>query len=261
MLLESLEDKVAIVTGSAQSIGAVIAEEFVNQNCNVMMADIDEELGKQKSEQLGDRAYFTHTDISNPGECENLVDETVEEFGGVDYLVNNAATYVDGAFEADYETWMESFAVNVVGGYLLTKFCRPYMKERGGGVVVNMSSNSAHRAQPGRMVYNATKGSIPQLTRSEALELADDGIRVVAVQPAWTWSRLMNSFADGNTEKYDNLCSEFHMLNRCGQPEEVARTILFLCSDASSFTTGTEVSVDGGYMGISGEGVEPRIDL
>lgn len=259
--MDSLEGKVAIVTGAANSIGAVIAEEFVESGTEVMIADVDEEAGRETSEELGDSARFTPTDVSDPDDCQELVEETVDSFGGVDFLVNNAVTYEDGGYEADFDTWVNGFSVNTIGGIILMKACRPVMKDRGGGSVVFMSSISGHRAQSGRWVYNATKAANIQVTRSAAMELAEDDIRVNCVAPGWTWSDPLEGLSGGDKEKYNEEWGKFHMLGRCGEPEEVAEAIKFLCSDKASFITGSELPVDGGYLGVSGEGTEPVVDM
>jgi len=259
--MESLEGKVAIVTGGANSIGAVIVREFSEAGTDVMIADIDEESGKATSDEIGDSVRFTKTDVSDPDDCRNLVDRTVEKFGGVDYLINNAVTYEDGGYDADFDTWVNGFSVNTIGGIILMKACHPIMKDRGGGSVVFMSSISGHRAQPGRWVYNATKAANIQVTRSAALDLADDGIRVNCIAPGWTWSDPLEGLSGGDKEKYNEEWGQFHMLGRCGEPEEIAQAIKFLCSDQASFITGAELPVDGGYLGVSGEGTEPVVDM
>ncbi len=129
------------------------------------------------------------------------------------------------------------------------------MKKNGGGAVVNISSISAHIAQPNRWTYIAAKGAVDQLTKCSGLDLAPFGIRVNSVNPGWIWTRAVDEAAGYNREKYDPIWGKYHMLRRCGYPEEVASAVMFLCSDESSFITGTDLPVDGGYLGLGGEGV------
>lgn len=256
-----LKDRVAIITGSALSIGAVIAEECHREGAKVVIADIADGEGEALAARLGEGALYVHTDVSDPAQSNALVERTVAVFGGVDILVNNAVSYDDGGLEADFDTWMKGFATNAVGGVMLVKACRPHMKARGGGAVVNMASISGYRAQSGRWVYNGTKGAILQITRSEALDLARDGIRVNSISPGWTWSRVHDMLSGGDKERWNPVWGKYHILGRCGEPKEVARAVVFLCSDEASFITGADLAVDGGYLALSAEGVDPAVEL
>ena len=129
------------------------------------------------------------------------------------------------------------------------------MQVRGGGAVVNISSISAHIAQPNRWTYNAAKGAVDQLTKCAALDVAPMGIRVNSVSPAWTWTRETLKSAGDDKEKYELIWGKYHMLRRCCKPEEVASACMFLCSEEASFITGTDLAVDGGYLGLGSEGV------
>jgi NAD(P)-dependent dehydrogenase (short-subunit alcohol dehydrogenase family) len=129
------------------------------------------------------------------------------------------------------------------------------MQGQGGRAIVNVASISAHIAQPNRWTYNACKGAIVAMTRCQALDLAPDGIRVNAISPAWTWTPEVARAANNDRERWEPVWGRFQMLRRFCEPREVARAILFLCSDDASFVTGTELAVDGGYLGLGSEGL------
>jgi hypothetical protein len=133
------------------------------------------------------------------------------------------------------------------------------MKKRGGGAIVNFSSISARVAQPGRWLYPVSKAAITQLTRNQAMDLAQYNIRVNSVSPGWIWCRLMSEVTNDDKAKTNSVAAPFHMLGRVGEAGEVADVVLFLCSDHASFVTGANYDVDGGYGALGPEGREPAI--
>jgi NAD(P)-dependent dehydrogenase (short-subunit alcohol dehydrogenase family) len=239
-----LTGRVAVVTGGAQSIGAAIVRELSARGARVVVADLAEKAGERLAGELGDGVAFVSADIGDAAARERLLRAAVERFGGVDLLVNNAVDASDGGAAASEETWLRSYHVNVVSAAMLIVACRPLMRERGGGVVVNIASVSGHRAQAGRWVYNAGKAALMQLTRSAARDLGPDGIRVVSVTPGWTRSRAIPSGAGAGV---------YHALGRIGEAEEVARAVAFLGSADASFITGCDLPVDGGYLALGPE--------
>lgn len=242
----SLDGRGAIVTGGAQSIGAAIVRELVERGARVAIVDVARGPGERLAADLGAAAVFVHADIGEPAGRDRAVATAVDRFGGIDLLVNNAVDPGDGGVTAGPERWLAAYNVNVVAAAMLVLGSRASMRRRGGGVVVNIASVSAHRAQEGRWVYNASKAALLQLTRSAARDLAPDGIRVVSVTPAWTVSRAIPS---GSTS-----AGVFHALGRIGRAAEVARVVAFLCGEDASFVTGSEVRVDGGYLALGPEG-------
>ncbi|WP_211245961.1 glucose 1-dehydrogenase [Actinomadura oligospora] len=251
---DDLGGKVAIVTGGARSIGAAIATELVARGARVLVLDVEEGAGKELAGRLGRRAAFVPADVADPAGRATAVRASVDTFGGVDLLVNNAVEPADGGASADTATWLRSYEVNVVAAVMMTQECRALMRRRGGGVVVNVASVSGHRAQAGRWVYNASKAALLQVTRSAARDLAEDGIRVVSVSPAWTWSRIIGAMAGGDRRAADRMAGSYQALGRVGDAEEVARAVAFLCSSDASFITGSDLAVDGGYLALGPEG-------
>lgn len=259
--MDGLKDKVAIVTGAATLIGAAVAEAFHARGVRVVLADIDVDGGQAVANRLGQGAMFVETDVTKDASIERCVTQTVEQFDGVDFLVNLACSYVDDGLNSSRQDWHTTLDVNVVGTVMMTKACRPHMMQRGGGAIVNFSSISAKVAQTGRWLYPVSKAAIAQLTRNMALDLAADSIRVNSVSPGWTWSRIMNELTHGDRAKTDKVAAPFHILGRVGDPDEVAQGVVFLCSRQASFITGADLPVDGGYSAMGPEQGAPAIPL
>lgn len=259
--MDGIKGKVAIVTGGATIIGAAVAGALHAGGARVVIADIDEDGGQRAADRLGDGASFIVTDITDDEQIEQCVEAVVKAHGGVDILVNLACSYVDDGIGSTRQDWNQSLSVNVVGAVMMSKACRPHMISRGGGAIVNFSSISAKVAQTGRWLYPVGKAAVAQLTRSMAMDLAPDGIRVNSVSPGWTWSRVMDELSQGNRAKTDKVAAPFHMLRRAGNPEEVAQGVLFLCSSHASFITGADLPIDGGYSAMGPEQGVPAIPL
>jgi NAD(P)-dependent dehydrogenase (short-subunit alcohol dehydrogenase family) len=257
--MRGLEGKTAVVTGGATLIGAAVVRAFRAAGANVADADIDVEGGERLASELGDGVLFSATDIRDDGAVDRFAAETVDRFGGVDYLVNVACSYVDEGLASPREDWLESLNVNVVSAVMMARAVHPHMVARGGGAIVNFASISAKVAQTGRWLYPVGKAALVQLTRNMAMDLAHDGIRVNAVSPGWTWSKVMVELSGDDRAKTDRVAAPFHLLGRAGDPEEVAQVVLFLCSDDGSFVTGADWAVDGGYSAMGPEQAEPAI--
>jgi NAD(P)-dependent dehydrogenase (short-subunit alcohol dehydrogenase family) len=257
--MDGFKDKVAIVTGGATLIGAEVVRAFHGAGTKVVIADINAKDGEAIAKALGANVLFVQTDLAEDKQIASCVEKTVKAFGGVDFLVNLACVYIDNGLASTREEWLASYNVNVVGGAMMLQAVRPHMVKRGGGAVVNFGSISAKVAQPGRMLYPATKAATLQLTRNEAMELAADKIRVNSVSPGWTWCRLMDEWTHGDKGKTNKVGGAFHLLGRVGEPREVADAVMFLCSNHASFITGTDLAVDGGYSAMGPEMMEPAI--
>jgi len=252
--------KVAIVTGGSSGIGREVVQELCREGASVAFSGISE-VGETTEQQLLAQGYdvlFLRGDMIEEAFCQRLVAATLEKWGKINYLVNNAFYFTAKALDATREDWERAFMVGPVGYATMATLVAEPMRAQGGGAIVNMSSISAFIAQPHRWTYNAAKGAVHNLTKCMALDLAPYGIRVNSVSPGWIWTREVHKAADldgGGRAKWDCIWGEYHMLNRCGEPIECAGPILFLLSDDASFITATDLAIDGGYQGMGPEGL------
>jgi NAD(P)-dependent dehydrogenase (short-subunit alcohol dehydrogenase family) len=251
--------RVGIVTGAASGIGAATAKEFAARGMHVYLLDVDTTgLANVASEMDGraaGRATAVTTDVSDPEAVQRALGLAEQDHGRLDAVVNCAASFLARGLDVTPADWQHVFGVNVAGMANVVQAARPLLARTDGSAVVNTASISAHVAQPQRWTYNATKGAIVTLTKCMAMDLAIDKIRVNAVSPGWIWTPEVSRAADGDRAKWEPTWGAYHMLGRLGEPEEVARTIAFLCSSDASFITGAEIPVDGGYLAMGPEGM------
>lgn len=253
--MRGLTGKVAIVPGGCTKIGRAIVDAFVAAGAKVMVADIAD-----PASDFGDGVAFTRCDLRQDADIAALVAATKDRFGRIDFLVNVACSYLDDGAASTRADWLESLDVNIVGSVMLMQAAQDELA-RNRGAIVNFGSISARVAQTGRWLYPVSKAAILQLTRNQAMDLAPLGIRVNAVSPGWTWSNIMDQLTNGDRAKTDAVAAPFHLLGRVANPEEVASTVMFLCSDEASFITGTDICVDGGYTAMGPEQAVPAIPL
>jgi NAD(P)-dependent dehydrogenase (short-subunit alcohol dehydrogenase family) len=250
--------KVAIVTGGASGIGEATVREFAAEGATPVILDLNEVHGEQVASDLlaqGRPAHYRHLDVSDAEASMAVVKGVAAELGRVDFLVNDAASFINRGLDVTTADWERTLGVNVRGYANMVQACFEPMRAAGGGAVVNIASISGHIAQPNRWTYNACKGAILALTRCQAMDLAPHHIRVNSVSPGWIWTPEVAKAAGGDRAKWEPVWGRYHLLRRLGEPREVARAVLFLCSDDASFITGTELTVDGGYLAMGSEGL------
>jgi len=255
--MRGLADKAAIVTGGSTGIGRAIVERLCAEGVRVTFSGIsDGGLATEAELQgKGQPVRFVRGDMADEAFCRRLVDASLEHWGQVDFLVNNAFSFIAKGTDATREDWLRMMTVGPIGYATMAQHVVEPMKSQGGGAIVNLSSISAHIAQPDRWTYNAAKGAVNQLTRCMALDLAPYHIRVNTVSPGWIWTREVDKAAGGDRAKWGPVWGKFHMLRRLGEVEECAGPVAFLLSDEASFITATELMVDGGYHGMGSEGL------
>ena len=249
----NLGNKVAIIPGGATLIGKKVALEFIRAGARVTVCDIDAAGGSELEIEAGDRLKFIRADVTDDLQIDAVINQTVDTWGGIDCLVNVACTYLDNGMDSTRAEWQQALDINLVSGAVFVQKVVPHMRKRGGGAIVNFGSISGKRAQPGRLLYAASKAAIIGATRNEALLLAEENIRVNSVSPGWTWSNVIRDMTGDDRAKADRVAGDFHLSGRTVDPEEVARSVVFLCSDAASGITGTDLSVDCGYTAIGAE--------
>ncbi|MEO8660754.1 MAG: SDR family oxidoreductase [Bryobacteraceae bacterium] len=251
------EGKVAVVTGGSSGIGAAVVREFHALGANVLLMDLDAAGGRDVAASCAGAGsvVVVEGDVSKREAGVAAVAAATEAWGRVDFLVNNAASFIGKGLDVTDADWNRSLGVNVQGYANMMQACHPAMVRSGGGAVVNVASISAYIAQPNRWTYNACKGAIVALTRCQALDLAKDGIRVNSVSPGWIWTREVDKAAKGDRARWEPVWGRFHMLRRCGEPKEVADVIVYLCSGKATFVTAADIAVDGGYRGMGSEGL------
>lgn len=247
-----VEGRVAIVTGAASGIGEASAARLAEEGAIVICADINGTEAESTAELIRESGWSAKSatiDISDDRQCDELVIQTVAEFGSVDVLVNNAGVNLPGVFhEITNETIDRTLNVNVKGAMYLTRAAIPHMLAKGNGSIVNMSSVNGLVSEPFLTAYSASKGAIVMFTKGIALDYAKAGIRCNAICPGWVDTPINYAHADllgGLDHVYENI-GVFQPIGRPGTPREIANLVLFLSSDEASFITGSIISADGG---------------
>jgi glucose 1-dehydrogenase len=249
----SFRDQVVIVTGGAQGIGRACVDAFAEEGAAMVVADIDEAGGRKAADEVaarGGRAQFVATDVGDAAQAQRLVDRTLEAFGRLDVLINNAGIIKTAEFleisEADFDAVLR---VNLKGVFLVGQAAARAMVRQGKGAIVNMSSTNAVLAIPNQVPYATSKGAVNQLTKVMALALAEKGVRVNAIGPGSILTDLLKVVMNDEAARRRILSRT--PMGRCGEPAEIAKVALFLASDDASYLTGQCIYPDGGRLALN----------
>jgi NAD(P)-dependent dehydrogenase (short-subunit alcohol dehydrogenase family) len=245
------DGKTALVTGGASGMGAATARLFAEAGALVVIADRNEALALEHARALGASARVIAGDVSDSAFCENAVAEAVGRHGRLDCLVNAAGIIVRATgLETSDDDWRRMMAVNVDGVFFMCRAALRQMKKQGGGAVVNFGSIWGELSGKGALAYAASKGAVHQITRTFAIEHARDGIRVNAVCPGEVDTPMLRAAGRAQpltNEEAREIGDRVVPMGRLARPEEIARMVLFLCSDEASYITGAMHYVDAGY--------------
>jgi NAD(P)-dependent dehydrogenase (short-subunit alcohol dehydrogenase family) len=252
-----LSNRVVIITGGARGIGKGIALKFADEGCSIIIADVLVEEARKTLEEISEKgreAIFVQCDVSNSRQVQDVVDQTISRFGKIDILVNNAG--ISGAIKSivdvSEEEWDRLLAINLKGVFLCCKAVVPYMKKKGYGKIINISSSAAVAPPAPLIHYSSSKAGVLGLTRDLALELAPLNICVNAILPGLIptdmWDNLQ-VFPPGvkKEDVFAEMGKMFAPMQRVGTPEDIAGAALFLASDLSAYVTGDRIIVGGGY--------------
>lgn len=252
--MTDLNNKVVLVTGGATHIGQAVVKELKGLGAEVIIADINQEQGQQVANETQSR--FEYLDLASDDSIYSLVGKLIQ----VDILVNLACLYEDHGSQSTRQDWQNTFNVTVFGHAALVQACRPLLKASSDAAVINISSVSARIAQKERWVYPASKATLEQLTKSMALDLAADGIRIHALSLGWTWSVPMQMISGNDRPKTDRVAGRFHVLGRIADAEEVAEALSLLCSPKAKLLIGSTIHADGGYHTLGPEATDSPIE-
>lgn len=242
--MDKLKNKVAVITGGASGIGAATARLFVSEGAKVVLVDLNEEKGKafeQELKALNAEALFIKANITSEEEVAGIFKKTIEAFGKVDTVFNNAGIgRVHSSHDLEYSEWRNTVNVDLDGVFLVAREAIREMLKVGGGTIVNTASMYGWVGSPGSAAYNAAKGGVINLTRSLALEYAEQNIRVNSLCPGFIDTPII-------PEESKQVLAQLTPMKRLGIADEMAKAVLFMASDDSSFMTGNSLTIDGGY--------------
>jgi meso-butanediol dehydrogenase/(S,S)-butanediol dehydrogenase/diacetyl reductase len=240
-----LDGKVAVVTGGSRGAGRAIVQRLGREGARVVS------VSRSRHDHQDDAVFEVTADISTPDGAQHVCDTAHEHFGRLDVLVNNAAVIFDGSVEeTDVEVWDEVMAVNARGPFLCAKYAIPYLREAGGGAIVNISSINAEWAQPNLAAYCASKGAVLALTRAIAIDHAHEGIRATCVCPSYIRTEMLERYYGDQDDPAlaRRAGAAMHPIGRVAEPEEIAALVAWLASDDAMYVTGHPILIDGGLL-------------
>jgi 3alpha(or 20beta)-hydroxysteroid dehydrogenase len=250
--MKRFENQTVIVTGGARGMGASHARGFVAEGANVVIADILEQEGRRLAEELGEHAIFARLDVTSDVDWAATVAAAEDAFGPVSVLINNAGIARFGVIEeTDPAVWRQVIEINLTGSYLGIRAVVSSMRKAGGGAIVNISSGAGFTATSGLAAYVASKWGVRGLTKTAALELGHDNIRVNSVHPGAVRTPILTAQAPDAGPMAATMAGagvERSAIPRIADPEEITRLVLFVASEEASFSTGSEFIADGGLL-------------
>jgi len=242
--MNRLDDKVALITGGARGQGAAEAKLFAEAGATVVITDVLDEEGAATAADVGPTCTYLHQDVTSTDEWTAVVDAIVQEHGRMDVLVNNAGIFrITPLLETTDEAWDTMIAINQTGVFKGMRAVAPVMKRQGGGSIINISSIAGLRGTQACFAYGATKWAVRGMTKSAAQDLAGSGVRVNSVHPGLIETAMMDEFGGDRNE----LAAQVP-IGRLAEADEVAALVRFLASDDSSYCTGHEFVIDGGFI-------------
>ncbi len=247
----NFKNKTVIVTGGGQGIGSVIARLYAEADADVIIADIDEEAGRENENYILNKkqsALFVKCDVSDENSIKNLVETTAERYKKIDILVNNAGigSGKTNIFTRSTADWDKVININLRGPYLCSKYVSGIMTKNNGGAIINIASTRAFMSESDTEPYSASKGGLIALTHSLAVSLSGYKIRVNSISPGWIDVTPYKKKSLLNPEKLREIDHLQHPAGRVGRPEDIAQACLFLSSDEAGFITGANLMIDGG---------------
>jgi NAD(P)-dependent dehydrogenase (short-subunit alcohol dehydrogenase family) len=254
-----LSDKVSVITGAGSGIGKSIAAVFSQHGSQVYMLDVDEEAARATEKEIHDadgKAHFIPCNVADQQEVRKVMQTIFDESGRIDILVNNAGVAHIGNVETTTEEDMDRiYNINIKGVYNCLHACIPFMKQTGGGVVLNLASVASVVAVADRFAYSMSKGAVLTMTQSVAKDYLDANIRCNSIAPGRVHTPFVDGFLKKNypgqeQEMFEKL-SKTQPIGRMGKPEEIAYLALFLCSDEAGFITGCNYPIDGGFITLN----------